>query len=84
MKNSERPIYPLQDNGFPSHESVIEGDVMIGLTKREYFAAKAMAAMIANPNIKRPFEKETLEKDLKAFSAIAIEYADALLSALEK
>ncbi len=28
-----------------------------GLTKREYYAAKAMGAMIANSNIKRPPHK---------------------------
>jgi len=55
----------------------------IGLTKREYIAAQAMAAMISNPNIKRPQTAHELESDLKAFSAIAIEYADSLLSALE-
>lgn len=54
-----------------------------GLTKREYFAAQAMAAMIANPNIRRPKETETIKEDLKSFSAIAVEYADGLLSALE-
>ena len=54
-----------------------------GLTKREYYAGQAMAAMIANPNILRPQENDKKESDLLKFSAIAVEYADALLSALE-
>ena len=53
-----------------------------GLTKREYYAGQAMAAMIANPNILRPQENDKKESDLLKFSAIAVEYADALLSAL--
>jgi hypothetical protein len=81
MKNSETPMFPCP---YTNQDGTIQHDVYFGLTKREYLAGKAVAAMIANPNIKRPSDKETLEKDLKAFSAIAIEYADALLSALEE
>jgi len=47
-----------------------------GVTKREYFAVKAMEAMIANPNTSSAQQKESL-------CAIAVEYADGLLSALE-
>jgi len=43
-----------------------------GVTKREYFAVKAMEAMI----ISSPQQKESL-------CATAVEYADGLLSALE-
>jgi len=55
-----------------------------GLTIREYYAGQAMAAMIAkaNPNILRPQENDKKGSDLIAFSARAVEYADALLSAL--
>jgi len=53
-----------------------------GLTKREYFAAKAMQAMISNPNIKRPAEGENLQSDLDNFSRIAVEYSDSLIIAL--
>ena len=53
-----------------------------GMTLREYYAGKAMEAMIANPKIKRPSDANNLEKELKEFSSIAVEYADSLLSAL--
>lgn len=53
-----------------------------GMTLREYYAGQAMAAMIANPNILRPQENDKKEEDIKKFSAIAVEYADGLLSAL--
>ena len=52
-----------------------------GLTKREYFAAKAMAALIANPNIKRP---SNARGEFEQFSMVALEYADALLNALNE
>ena len=53
-----------------------------GMTMREYYAGQAMAAMIANPNILRPQANDKKEEDIKKFSAIAVEYADGLLSAL--
>lgn len=53
-----------------------------GLTKREYFAAMAMQALISNPNIKRPEQNANLKKDLKVFASVAVEYADAMLSEL--
>ena len=54
----------------------------LGITKKEYFAAKAMQAMISNPNIKRPEEGVNLQSDLDNFSRIAVEYSDSLIRAL--
>lgn len=53
-----------------------------GLTKREYFAAMAMQALLSNPNIKRPEQNANLKNDLKVFASIAVEYADAVLAEL--
>lgn len=53
-----------------------------GLTKREYFAAMAMQALLSNPNIKRPEQNANLKNDLKMFASIAVEYADAVLAEL--
>jgi len=77
MENSEKPAFANNQS------SSLQGDDGIGLTKREYFAAKAMQALISNPNIKRP-SIEAWEKDLQDFSRTAIEYADALLKELNK
>lgn len=55
-----------------------------GLTKREYFAAKAMQALISNPQIKRPQNDENQEEDLNDFSCVAVGYADGLIKALSK
>ncbi len=53
-----------------------------GLTKREYFAAMAMQALLSNPNIKRPEQNANRKNDLKVFASVAVEYADAVLAEL--
>jgi len=58
-------------------------DSNCGLTKREYFASKAMQALISNPSVNRP-RQENLEEDLISFSKIAVEYADGLIKVLNK
>jgi len=83
MENKDKPVYPIQDNGYPSFEKVIEDGCLVGLTKREHFAGLAMQALISNPDIKRPRDNDEWKNDLKTFSSIAVEYADALLTALE-
>lgn len=47
-----------------------------GLTVREYFAAKALDGMLANPDIESISPSET--------AGVAIAYADALIAALNK
>lgn len=82
MKNSEQPITPcimqqVADNEYRLHK---EGDArehripMIGLTKREYFAAKAMGSLL----IKFP------EKSSEWISREALSIVDELLKQLEK
>jgi hypothetical protein len=77
MKNSDKPIYPLQDLGFPSDPSVIKEDALFGLTKREYFAAMAMQGLCANSVCYENTNDEELAK-------AAVINADALLNELEK
>jgi len=85
MENKDKPVYPLQSEGYPSNEQAIDESTsqLIGLTKREYFAGLAMQSLISNPNIKRPRENDEWKNDLKTFSRVAVEYADALLTALD-
>ena len=43
MKNSQKPVYPLQN---------VNGTILqTGLTKREYFAGLAMQGLLANENL---------------------------------
>lgn len=80
MKNSERPAHPATD----LLESVLEldGQDVIGLTKREYFAAMAMQglmvqAIAGNHNINDDFNNHYRAK-------FAVDMADELLKQLEE
>lgn len=92
MKNSDKPINPLQNEGFPSHQDVIDTDYCIGLTKREYFAAMAMQGIInsvystpGNYQTQLVAWKESYGDILvkEAIAKDAINIADALLTSLE-
>ena len=79
MKNSEKPIAIILDkDGDVKHEAALKNkkflnDCLLGLTKREYFAAFAMQGFIANANV----IWEEIPKS-------SVKYADALLKELEK
>lgn len=81
MRNKDKPAFPISEEETDRIETGV--DIYFGLTKREYFAAKAMQAMISNPNIKRPAAGDKLEADIEKFSTIAVEYSDGLIKALE-
>ena len=70
MKNSEQPINPIEG----SHQG-INPEMIIGLTKREYFAGLAMQGMLANKDVINMVSIKTAER--------AIEYADELLKQLQ-
>ena len=76
----------VENKDLPAFASVAisgnDGYQQDGLTKREYFAAMAMQALLSNPNIKRPEQNANLKNDLKVFASIAVEYADAVLAEL--
>lgn len=78
MENGNKPIYPLQDAGFPSNESVVEEGTMHGLTKREYFTAMAMQGYCGGE-----FTGQS-GMPVESIAKWAVEMADALLGALEK
>jgi len=90
MKNSDMPANPIaNDKGCPTStkngcDRVDDGFVenfgsMIGLTKREHFAAMAMQGMLANPAMIDVHNKESIEWIAKH----AIGQADELLKELE-
>jgi len=76
----------VENKDLPAFASVAmsgnDGYQQDGLTKREYFTAMAMQALLSNPNIKRPEQNANLKNDLKVFASIAVEYADAVLAEL--
>jgi hypothetical protein len=58
--------------------------VQDGLTKREYFAAKAMQGLLSNPQWMREYkgEKYLMEADIVA--EVAVNIADELIKGLNK
>jgi len=76
MNNSEMPAMPLSAGAMEAMEEGW-GDTYAGLTKREYFAAKAMQGMLAT----RDYIGTEYAKPCAKF---AVTYADALLAELEK
>ncbi len=87
MKNSDRPIspQPFVDKKYCDEyrDAIIGGD-WLGLTKREYFAAKAMQGVLCDFHIMDLIRCDD-DKDTAPFVAgLSVEYADALLHELEK
>jgi hypothetical protein len=66
------PIQPLREDGTPNTN--LEE---YGLTKREYFAALAMQAMIGYGSESSSYRPEKIPSN-------AVEFADALIAELEK
>jgi hypothetical protein len=78
MKNL--PAFPVSEE---ETDRIDEGvKIYSGLTKREYFAAKAMQGLITNPKIIRPDFEEEEKSGMEDFSEIAVKYADGLIKAL--
>ena len=67
MKNSKKPAYPVNENDLTE---------LLGLTKREYFAAMAMTAFIV------PCYSGI--NDINFIAKRSVEMADALLTELEQ
>lgn len=82
MKNADKPINPFYHKGSMQTENTIDKNSphLLGLTKREYFAAMAMQGLLVNFNNhghignsgSRPMVAE-----------IAVQQADELLKQLE-
>lgn len=92
MENSKQPINPIAGSHEPLHPKQL-----IGLTKREYFAAMAMQGLISDPSndelspdfILMHLGLKDIRYDYpKHFSMyiakLSVEYADALLKELEE
>lgn len=73
MKNSEQPAFPKVKG---EHDCQFSSDDLHGLTKREYFAAKAMQGMLANPEITNHISGFPSTREV-------VGYADELLKQLE-
>lgn len=72
------------DYAFPVAATSAHGHVASGLTKREYLAAKMMAALVSTlvGNAEEP--PLDLKQQSKSFAIAAVAYADALIAELNK
>lgn len=84
MTNPDDMAFPeiksRSDN--PEDYNVTEISASGGLTKREYFAAKAMQGMLANGFFRVGCEKPDLRTEKMAFTAVQI--SDCLMTYLNK
>lgn len=82
MKNGEMPARPIityyDDCGTTQSEMHSEG-----LTKREHFAGLAMQGVLADCHIMNEIRCDDDLDTAEFVAGLAVEYADALLSALE-
>lgn len=83
MKNSEQPAFPLKPYKELAHDygdnfACYNGIDISGLTKREYFAAMAMQGLLANDWK----EQKHLDPECEKLAVVAVNYANALLTAL--
>lgn len=74
MNNSDYPAFPLQPTFNSEGQICNESFKYEGVSKREYFAAKAMQSVIMLQ------KDQSFENDAE----LAVKYADALLAELEK
>ena len=91
MKNANLPISPIvNEYGIPRHSGSIDPDnsEVIGITKREYFAAMAMQGLLSNSGgaIQSNNMSGTGWRSCNSemMAEWATECADALLSELDK
>lgn len=54
----------------------------LGISKREYFASKAMQALLSNPEWMKVYEKEKYLMQSEIVAKVSIEMADAVLKEL--
>ena len=80
MKNTDMPAMPIEINGFGQYKP----EAHTGLTKREYFAAKAMAAYIGGVLANSHPDYTLPNPSANEAASESLAYADALLEELEK
>jgi hypothetical protein len=94
MNNGKQPITPSMwtkcGEGIDDYQPLKDGQKtgwetkFGGLTKREYFAAKAMQGLLSNPEWMKEYKGEKYLMQDSIVSEIACKQADALIEALNK
>ena len=87
MKTKNQPAFPvevsLQENGElrGSQTSQYSG-YELGLSKREYFVAKAMQGLLSNPEWMKEYKGEKYLMQSEIVAEVAIKTADTILTKL--
>lgn len=87
MKTKNQPAFPvevsLQENGElrGSQTSQYSG-YELGLSKREYFVAKAMQGLLSNPEWMKEYKGEKYLMQTDIVAEVAIKTADTILAKL--
>jgi hypothetical protein len=85
MENKNKPVFPVEvstdENGNlrGSKTSTFSGMEM-GITKREYFTAKAMQGLLSNPEWMKEFEGQKYLMQDEVIAKVAINIADVVLA----
>ena len=83
MNNADKPISPIfASDGFPIGATDTKQGELIGLTKREYFAAMAMEGLLARTPDRQEMDLGILEAERIAQESVYI--AQKLLAELDK
>ena len=84
MSNTNKggPAFPQNTKIVAAAGQELHQGFIGGMTLRDYFAAKAMAGMLADPDTARTVQKARRKMD-EAVAELAYMYADAMLKARE-
>ncbi len=80
MENKDLLIKMVGESAFPVKTDMADGSSIesMGMSLRDYFAAKAMQGLLSDPNA------GMLDDDMNHWAALSYKMADAMLRAREK
>lgn len=79
MKNSEQPAFAVSKEMAECSEIT---EYPYGLTKREYFEAKAMQGLLSNPEWMKEYQGEKYLMQSDIIAGVSLQIADSVLERL--
>ena len=84
MDNKNQPAFPTLTWNQLESGAIVQETESEGISKREYFAAKALQGILANHWCQNDFKNNIVAMDYAETAQQAIGYADALIAELSK
>ena len=82
--NNGGPAFPRPASEFTKHGTLRDGNDAVpeqeGMSLRDYFAAKALAGLLADPNV-QPSRTSSMDNWVQTVAERAFQFADAMLKA---